>query len=222
MKPLRLKAVLFDFDGTLTQPGALNFVEMRKLIGCPQEMAVLEYIDAIENENEKKRVVSLLEEFEMKGAETSLPSSGVDGLIQYIRAEGLGLGILTRNGLNPVLRALENFPGVSKHDFDVIITRNDSVTPKPSPEGVYLAAERMGVHPSEMVMVGDYLFDIQAGNRAGSTTIYLKHPGVMHRLKPDADFTVSYLHEIPAIIDSGQAQKTDKANRIMFQEGKWT
>jgi len=213
MKPFRVKAVLFDFDGTLTRPGALNFVELRESIGCPQEKAILEYIDAIENEKEKNRILSLLEEFEMKGAETSLPGCGVDDLIRYIRAGGLGLGILTRNGLNPVLRALENFPGISKRDFDVIITRNDSVKPKPSPEGVRLAAERMDVHPSEMVMVGDYLFDIQAGKHAGSITIYLQHPEVIHRLTPDADFTVSHLHEIPSIIHPGQAQKRrDKAN----------
>jgi HAD superfamily hydrolase (TIGR01509 family) len=211
MKPLRVKAVLFDFDGTLTQPGALNFAEMRESIGCPQEKAILEYIDAIDNEKEKKRVISLLEEFELKGAETSLPGSGVDELIRYLREEGLGMGILTRNGLNPVLRALENFPGISRDDFDVIITRNDSVKPKPSPEGVCLAGERMDVHPSEMVMVGDYLFDIQAGNRAGSVTIYLKHPGGIQSLMPDADFTVSHLYEIPPIIRSGQAQKRDKA-----------
>ena len=212
MKPLHLKAVLFDFDGTLTQPGALNFVKMREAIGCPQEKAVLEYIDAIENENEKERIVSLLEDFEMKGAEKSLPSSGVNELIRYIKGERLGIGILTRNGLTPVLRALENFSGISRDDFDTIITRNNPVKPKPSPEGVFLAADRMDVHPSEMIMAGDYLFDIQAGSRAGCTTIYLKHPGGIQRLTPDADFTVSYLNEIPAIIRLLQVQNRDTAN----------
>jgi len=49
MKSFHVKAVLFDFDGTLTQPGALNFTKMRETIGCPQDMAILEFIDAIED-----------------------------------------------------------------------------------------------------------------------------------------------------------------------------
>lgn len=203
MKPFYVKAVLFDFDGTLTQPGALNFSKIRAAIGCPQEKAILEFIDAIEDVDERKRIVSLLEEFEMKGAEKSIPCDGACELIRYIQSRKLGIGILTRNGLNPVLRALENFSGINEDDFDIIVTRNDSVKPKPSSEGVGLAAGRMDVHPSEMIMVGDYIFDIQAGNRAGSITIFLKNPGVIQRAIPKADFTVSHLKEVPDIIRLG-------------------
>lgn len=206
MKPFHVKAVLFDFDGTLTQPGALNFTNMREATGCPQDMAILEFIDAIEDVYERKRIVSLLEAFEMKGAEKSVPCDGAHKLIRYIQSQKLGIGILTRNGLNPVLRALENFSGINEDDFDTIITRNDSVKPKPSSEGVRLAADRMDIHPSEMIMVGDYIFDIQAGNGAGSTTIFLKNPGIIQRVMPEADFTISHLNEIPDIIRIGQRQ----------------
>jgi hydrogenase expression/formation protein HypE len=200
MKSFHVKAVLFDFDGTLTQPGALNFTKIRETIGCPQEKAILEFIETIEGVDERKRIVSLLEDLEIKGAEKSVPCDGACELIRYIQSQKLGIGILTRNGLNPVLRALKNFPGINEDDFDIIVTRNDSVKPKPSSEGVCLAADRMGVYPSEMIMVGDYIFDIQAGNRAGSITIFLKNPGVAQRAVPKADFTVSRLNEIPSII----------------------
>ena len=203
MKSFHVKAVLFDFDGTLTQPGALNFTKMRETIGCPQDMAILEFIDAIEDVDERRWIVSLLEDFEMKGAEKSTPCDGACELIRYIQSQKLGIGILTRNGLNPVLRSLEKFPGINEDDFDIIVTRNDSVKPKPSPHGVCLAAERMGVHPSEMIMVGDYIFDIRAGNRAGSITIFLKNPGVIQRALPKADFTVSHLKEVSDIIRLG-------------------
>lgn len=203
MKSFHVKAVLFDFDGTLTQPGALNFTKMRETIGCSQDMAILEFIDAIEDVDERRRIISLLEDFEMKGAEKSMPCDGACELIRYIQSQKLGIGILTRNGLNPVLRALEKFPGINEDDFDIIVTRNDSVKPKPSPQGVCLAADRMRVHPSEMIMVGDYVFDIQAGNRAGSITIFLKNPGVIQRALPKADFTVSHLKEVSDIIRLG-------------------
>ena len=40
-----MKGVLFDFDGTLTQPGAIDFLAIKREIGCPKDTAILEYID---------------------------------------------------------------------------------------------------------------------------------------------------------------------------------
>ena len=57
----------------------------------------------------------------------------------------------------------------------MIISREDPVAPKPHPEGVMAAAERFGVEPREVVVVGDFLFDIQAGNGAGATTVWVDH-----------------------------------------------
>ena len=42
-KPLSIKAVLFDFDGTLTEPGALNFSLLKETIGCPENSPILEF-----------------------------------------------------------------------------------------------------------------------------------------------------------------------------------
>jgi len=44
-RPFYIKAVLFDFDGTLTKPGALNFPRLKKTIGCPADVPVLEFIE---------------------------------------------------------------------------------------------------------------------------------------------------------------------------------
>ena len=46
-KPFRIKAVLFDFDGTLTKPGALNFSLLKETIGCPADLPVLEFIESL-------------------------------------------------------------------------------------------------------------------------------------------------------------------------------
>ena len=42
----RISAVLFDFDGTLTKPGALNFSQFKKSIGCPVDRPILEFIES--------------------------------------------------------------------------------------------------------------------------------------------------------------------------------
>ena len=51
-RPFRLRAVLFDFDGTLTVPGQLDFAAIKREVGCPPDQLVLEWIE--------ERVESLL------------------------------------------------------------------------------------------------------------------------------------------------------------------
>ena len=46
-RPFRLRAVLFDFDGTLTHPGALDFAAIKREVGCPPDQFVLEWILAL-------------------------------------------------------------------------------------------------------------------------------------------------------------------------------
>ena len=40
-----IKGVLFDFDGTLTRPGALDFPAIKQELGCPADQAILEYLE---------------------------------------------------------------------------------------------------------------------------------------------------------------------------------
>jgi phosphoglycolate phosphatase-like HAD superfamily hydrolase len=60
--------------------------------------------------------------------------------------------------------------------FHTTITADDVSLIKPHPEGLFTIAERMGVTPHEMVLIGDSPTDIIAGNTAGSTTIAIIHP----------------------------------------------
>ncbi|MBC2710323.1 MAG: hypothetical protein HGJ94_04790 [Desulfosarcina sp.] len=48
--PYRIDAVLFDFDGTLTRPGALDFSVIKRAIGCPDGIPVLEFMAGINDD----------------------------------------------------------------------------------------------------------------------------------------------------------------------------
>jgi phosphoglycolate phosphatase-like HAD superfamily hydrolase len=50
-----------------------------------------------------------------------------------------------------------------------VIGLDDVTTPKPSPEGLILALERLGASPARAVFVGDSDHDVEAGRRAGVT-----------------------------------------------------
>ena len=201
--PYRISAVLFDFDGTLTQPGALDFSIIKKELGCPPDKPVLEYIQSISDPQLQSEYFEALDRFESQGANNSRPNPGADDLIHMIRSNSIPLGLITRNSLVSVRTALKNFDNLGLDDFDVVITRDDPVAPKPEPDGILLAAGKLNALPQETLMVGDFVFDIQAGQNAGTLTAHLNvDPQVdLGDLRPG--FIVSCLAELEPIIQMG-------------------
>jgi len=174
MQAYKIKAVLFDFDGTLTQPGAIDFQAVKASIGCPPDQPILEFIASLRDDARQAEAHAILHAMELKAARKSRPNGGVNDLLHYLKRHGLPIGVLTRNSLESVVTALQQFSRLSIDDFDVVITRDDPVRPKPHPDGVLLAAERFSVEPLEILLVGDFHFDIEAGRRAGALTAFLE------------------------------------------------
>ncbi len=212
-RPFRLRAVLFDFDGTLTHPGALDFAAIKREVGCPPDQFVLEWILALPRGEARDAAALALERFELAAADASVPNEGAEGLVRRLKADGLVVGVLTRNGRRAVERALRRFPSLTAADFDVVVTRDDDVAPKPAPDGVLHAATRLGVAPEETLVVGDYLLDMRAGRAAGAVTAYLANGGVEggpdgaedagHPEAADCDFVVGRLAELEAVVRQG-------------------
>ena len=198
-----INAVLFDFDGTLTKPGALNFPLLKNTIGCPSHIPVLEFIDSLPTSLDKEETLSLLERFETKAAANSEPNDGAEHLIRYLRSKGLGMGIITRNHFSSIERALQNFENITISCFDVIISRNTPVKPKPSGDGIRLAAQKLNLDVKEVLMVGDYIFDIQAGKSAGCLTAFLDYGTASGDFKIESDFTIFHLERIKKIVGLG-------------------
>ena len=196
MDEKRIKGVLFDFDGTLTLPGALDFPAIRREMNCPQDIPILEWLETVPAER-KPPLMKILESAEEKAAEESLPNVGAEECLLTLRDKGVLLGIITRNSLPSVRVALERFETVRLLDFSTVITRDDSL-PKPHPDGVHKACERMGLAASELMVVGDFRFDVIAGKAAGACTVLLTNGrrSVMAAGDPEPDFTVARLEEI--------------------------
>jgi hydrogenase expression/formation protein HypE len=51
----RIDGVLFDFDGTLTRPGALDFSVIKRAIGCRADTPVLEFHGARSSDPQRRR-----------------------------------------------------------------------------------------------------------------------------------------------------------------------
>ena len=197
---MAIKGVLFDFDGTLTLPGALDFPAIKKAMGCPLDQLILEFVES-QPPDQQAGLMEILEEKEDIAARASLPNRGVEKCLRTLRKKQIPVGILTRNRLESVKKSLAQFKEVTIEDFDAIVTREMSL-PKPHPDGVIKAAAEMGVSPEELLVVGDFRFDVIAGKRAGASTVLLTNGGesVMAPDDPQPDYTISRLEDLPALL----------------------
>ena len=197
---MAIKGVLFDFDGTLTLPGALDFPAIKKAMGCPLGQLILEFVES-QPPDQQAGLMEILEEREDIAARASLPNGGVEKCLRTLRKKQIPVGILTRNRLESVKKSLVQFKEVTIDDFDAIVTREMSL-PKPHPDGVIKAAAEMGVSPEELLVVGDFRFDVIAGKRAGASTVLLTNGGesVMAPDDPQPDYTISRLEDLPTLL----------------------
>lgn len=213
----RIKAVLFDFDGTLTRPGALDFPAIKAELGCPPNTPVLEYIQSLDDLRARRAAVERLNAFEMAGASASEPNPGAEALIGWLKRRSVLVGIVTRNSLSSVRRALENFHTVRIEDFDLVISRDDTVAPKPSGDGIALAARRLGIDPARILMVGDYIFDTEAGRAAGTRTALLDPHYNPALENARCDFRIQRLDELMAIVRDGLPLAAGKLPNELLQ-----
>ena len=202
-KAFCVKAVLFDFDGTLTRPGTIDFSGIRQAVGCPREEPILEFIENLSDGQLKEKSLATLIEHEVSAAAESLPNEGAEELLVYLKEKNVGIGIISRNSLQSIERSLQNFEHVSQSDFDLIISRDDPVAPKPSPEGIILAADKLRVDVKEIMLVGDFIFDIQAGQQAGTVNVFLSNGKTPDFKVPDCDATIASLSDLKEIVRLG-------------------
>lgn len=191
------RAVIFDLDGTLTLP-TLDFDRIRKQIGI-SEGPVLE---ALEQMHPAKRIAAqaVLAEHERRAAEQATLQPAAAETVADLRARRFAVGILTRNARKWTELILNKF----SLEVDAVRCREDPGL-KPAPDGVLELCRQFSVAPDSCGVVGDYLFDIEAGRRAGAKTVLM----LGHRQPPDyadlADHIIDSLDELIALVDPADA-----------------
>ena len=96
-------------------------------------------------------------------------------LVRELAARGYRLGILTRNARELAHVTLEAIGLADCFAVDDVLGRDDA-PPKPDPGGLLKLAAAWDVPPSQMVMVGDYRFDLDCGRAAGAKTVLVNVP----------------------------------------------
>jgi len=191
---MSIKAVIFDLDGTITQP-FFDFDSIRQEMGLrPDAGPVWEAIRQMP-EPQRVRAETILNFHEQQAVAQSQLNQGARETLQSIRQAGIGIGILTRNKAGNALAVAK------KHNlqFDVVIGRQEGPV-KPDSFGVLEICRRLAVKPYQTRVVGDYLYDVLSARAAGAISVLLANHKRAEEFAEHADFKIENLEQILEII----------------------
>jgi HAD superfamily hydrolase (TIGR01509 family) len=184
-------ALLFDMDGTLTEP-LLDFPKIKADLGIGNR-PILEALAEMTPE-QRLRADGILLGHEERAARESTLNPGCRELLDFVDKTRWPTAIITRNSRVSAKAVFERH-GLS---FEVLVTREDGRY-KPHPAPLQLACEKLGVELRAAWMIGDGQYDVEAGNAAGCTTIWVSHG----REKPflaEPSATVRDLHQLTQLL----------------------
>ena len=168
-----VKHWVFDMDGTLTV-AVHDFAAIRRALDIPAQDDILTHLNGLPAHEAQAKHAWLLEH-ERELALASTPAPGAVELVRELAARGCRLGVLTRNArelAHITLEAIGLAPFFAPQD----VLGRDNAAHKPDPDGLLQLARAWEVEPSQMVMVGDYRFDLDCGRAAGSKTVLVNVP----------------------------------------------
>ncbi len=185
--PERLKAVVFDLDGTLLDT-APEFIQVVQQLRSEHQLAPLDrnLICAHVSDGARAMVSLALdmpqehEQFESKrlrfldiyegllGSATK-PYAGILELLALLGDASLTWGVSTNK---PSYLTLPLLKTIALEPAPTSVVCADQVSqPKPHPEPLLLNCSQLDCDPAEVIYIGDHVRDIEAGRNAGIYTI---------------------------------------------------
>lgn len=182
----RIRAVVFDFDGTLfdaTDAIVHSFNAALARHGKPAlpREAILprigrplyEMFPALEPDASGPRVDGYIEAYRDAFGPVAIshtrPLPGLEPCLETLRREGVRLAIATHRSGRGAAQILEGF-GLRGY-FDAIVALENIERAKPDPDPVLKALALIHVAPGAAAMVGDTPDDVHAGRAAGALAI---------------------------------------------------
>ena len=196
---MKIAAVIFDLDGTLTQP-YLDFDKIRSEIG-DIDGPILEAMEQM-SLSQRQKALEILHKYEQEAAENSSLNPGAYEIHAWLRNRNIPIGLVTRNQRSSV----EYVCKAHNLDFDSVVTREDGPA-KPDAFPVLRACESMGVSPKETLVVGDYLFDLISARRAGAHPVLISTNKNHTDFSHEADYVISSLNELPDVIKGYKSKR---------------
>lgn len=219
--PKKIRAVLFDLDGTLIDT-APDFAHVIDMMRESRQLAAIPYTQIRETVSEGARGLvqmafaltesdvefeplrqELLTLYRQHLADNSRLFVGMDDVLAFIEAQGLSWGVVTNK---PFAYAAPLMQALALQERSGTLICPDHVTHrKPHPEAIELACSQLGCSTSEAIFIGDHRRDIEAGKNAGMPTVACAY-GYVHNDDPctewGADFIVDAVSDLLPLLRS--------------------
>jgi phosphoglycolate phosphatase len=213
-----IRAVVFDFDGTLTEL-TLDFEHMRReleklllrhvthdILNSLRGLFMLETIYAVEEVLGQKGAALRREAFALLGEIEVDAATGKDvfpftrEVLNTLRSMDVKAGIMTRNCAGAVKRVFPDCFGY----VDVVIPREEIRLVKPHPSHPLALLHSLDASPAEALLVGDHPTDVEAGIAAGIRTVGVLTGRIAREdlVGAGADYVIDDIRDIPGIVES--------------------
>ena len=195
----KLRAVLFDIDGTLVDSNYLHvdawdrgFAEagipvsvwrIHRSIGMDSKK-LLESLVGGADEDAVEKAKELHSDYYVQSADRLRPFEGARDLLRTVAGLDVQVVLATsapENELEILRKVLDVNDAVSEET-----SAGDVETAKPEPDVVHVALQKAGVEAGDALFVGDTIWDAEAAKRAGVDMIGVLSGGVSERELRDA------------------------------------
>ncbi len=187
---------IFDMDGTLTVP-MHDFAWLHGALDVPVGEDILATI-ATRPPARAAADTEVIRLWEEEVARRARPQDDAVALLDRLTQRGRVLGVLTRNTLEGARLTLEA-AGLARYFDPASIVSRDCAPPKPHPGGGQRLLRHWGANARSAVLVGDWIYDAQAGRAAGAATVLVMRHGPQP-WEAEADLLVDSLWELAANI----------------------
>lgn len=210
----RVRAVLFDLDGTLIDTVALILSSFRyatgrvlgkplpdevlmRNVGVPLFRQMKEFAPAHADE-----LLRVYREHNSKVHDEMIAEyPGTHQTLEQLARRGVPMGVVTSKGTPMARRGLEVF-GLDRY-FEVVVTADDVPLHKPDPYPLRRAGELIGVDAEECLYLGDSPHDIAAARGAGSLAVAALWGAFPAAEVLDAgpEYALTSITELPELLD---------------------
>jgi pyrophosphatase PpaX len=185
---VRFPVVLFDFDGTVVDSGAMILASFRHATKTvlDRELSDAELLAAVGTPlHEQMRLIDAERAEELVAVyrahneplhDALQPCDGILDVLGQLKDEGRRLGIVTAKRGATVELAFAVLP--LRDYFDIVVAAEDVERHKPAPDPLLVALERLDAQPDEAVYVGDSPFDVAAAKAAGVHSVAVTWGGI--------------------------------------------
>jgi len=206
---MKYRTILFDIDGTLLDSQELVLrgyetalaahghsvprTDLTRVLGMTLEHGYNALLPAHPHLHEA--MVDIHKQHSIDNVDLISTFPRMEEVLAELKARGLQLAAVTNR--KPWV-GVDIFSNTSLRNYiDLLVTANDVTNPKPHPEPLLLALNKLQSQPHQAMMVGDSDSDILAGKAAGVTTVGAAYGMFGHSIKDHhPDHVIHALHEL--------------------------